>query len=66
MTPTETGKPAPDFTRRCADCRHLTRRRTCLVPELAGLIPAGAGFGIAWPPLVHAARCAAWNQRADR
>ncbi len=55
--------PLPDFTRRCADCRHLTRRKTCLQPELAGLIPAGAGFGLAWPGPVHAATCPAFSDR---
>lgn len=54
---------APDFTRRCTDCRHLTQRRTCLVPDLAGLIPAGLGFGLAWPGPVHASTCPAFTLR---
>lgn len=58
--PPAADKPAPDYGRRCVDCRHLTRRRTCLQPERAGLIAAGAGFGIAWPGPAHAALCPAW------
>ena len=49
--------------RQCVDCAHLTRRRTCLEPEAAGLIPAGHGFGIAWPEPVQAATCPAFNLR---
>ena len=49
--------------RQCADCAHLTRRRTCLEPEAAGLIPAGQGFGIAWPGPVQAATCPAFTDK---
>ena len=52
--------------RQCADCAHLTKRRTCLEPEAAGLIPAGQGFGIAWPPEGHGAGCAAFSSKAPR
>lgn len=52
--------------RQCVDCAHLTRRRTCLEPEAAGLIPAGQGFGIAWPPEGHGAGCAAFSSKAPR
>lgn len=56
----------PDFRRRCSDCRSFTQRRTCLVPEAAGLIPAGAGFGIAWPGPAHGATCSAWSRSPAR
>ena len=52
--------------RQCVDCAHLTRRRTCLEPEAAGLIPAGQGFGIAWPPEGHGDGCAAFSSKAPR
>ena len=52
--------------RQCVDCAHLTRRRTCLEPEAAGLIPAGQGFGIAWPPEGHGDGCAAFSGKAPR
>lgn len=55
---------APDYTRRCADCRHLTRYRTCRAPVAAGLIPPGDGFGIAWPGPVHASDCRAFDRKA--
>ena len=52
--------------RQCVDCAHLTRRRTCLEPEAAGLIPAGQGFGIAWPGPVQAATCPAFTIKPPR
>ena len=45
----------------CPACQHLLRRGTCAEPEGAGLIPAGAGFGLAWPPAGHAATCASYS-----
>lgn len=60
MTPTQ----PLNFGRRCADCRHLTKRKTCLEPELAGLISAGAGFGLAWPGPIQAASCPTFENRA--
>lgn len=56
---------APDFTRRCADCRHLTRVQTCREPVAAGLIPACAGYGIAWPPPAHAAVCSGFQRKLE-
>ena len=53
----------PDFGRRCADCRHRLGAGTCAEPERAGLIAAGAGFGIAWPPQLHATTCPAFVNR---
>jgi len=47
----------------CTDCRHLLRRGTCSEPEGAGLIPAGAGFGLAWPPAGHGATCASYRSK---
>lgn len=37
--------------RKCVDCKHFTRRRTCLEPVAAGLRTQAEGFGIAWPAL---------------
>ena len=47
----------------CTDCQHLLRRGTCAEPEGAGLIPAGARFGLAWPPAGHAATCASYSSK---
>lgn len=53
----------PHVTRRCPGCLHFNRRyRTCMEPEAAGLFPPGHGFGIAFPPVLHAPTCAAWSQ----
>lgn len=49
--------PAPA----CADCTHCLPRGTCAQPEAAGLIPAGAGFGIVWPEPGHADGCTAFE-----
>lgn len=49
----------------CTDCHHLTRRGTCLEPVAAGLIPAGAGFGIAWPRPTQAATCAGYTSQVS-
>lgn len=46
--------------RTCTTCTHRLRAGTCAVPEQSGLIPAGSGFGIFWPPAAHAATCPAW------
>lgn len=46
--------------RACADCTHHLPRGTCAQPEAAGLIPAGAGFGIVWPEPGHADGCTAF------
>ena len=56
-------REAEAAARQCADCAHLTRRRTCLEPEAAGLIPAGQGFGIAWPAQAQAATCRAFTDK---
>lgn len=48
---------------RCTDCQHLLRRGTCAEPEGAGLISAGAGFGLAWPPAGHGAACASYSSK---
>lgn len=45
----------------CTNCRHRLPPGTCAEPEAAGLIPAGEGFGIAWPPEGHAAGCPAYS-----
>ena len=50
--------------RTCTACTHRLRAGTCAVPERAGLIPVGAGFGIFWPPAGHAATCPAWCSKA--
>ena len=56
--------PAPTPARRCENCTHRLRAGTCAVPEQAGLIPVGDGFGIFWPPAGHAATCPAWCSKA--
>lgn len=53
-TPTE---PCP--ARRCLACTQRLRAGTSAVPGQSGLITAGNGFVIAWPPAGHAASCAA-------
>lgn len=59
--------PPPDaIGPTCTDCRHLTRRDTCLEPELARLIPDGAGFGIAWPGPLQATTCPAYTPRTHQ
>ncbi len=47
---------------RCADCRHLSRVKTCTNPVAAGLLTAAEGFGIAWPPAGYGATCQAWRR----
>lgn len=54
------GYPAP--AQRCADCRHLSRVKTCTTPVAAGLLTAAEGFGIAWPPAGYGATCQAWRR----
>ena len=53
-------------TRSCADCLHLSRVDTCLVPVAAGLLTEAEGYGIAWPPEGHGAGCAAFSGKAPR
>lgn len=61
--------PAPlvaaalDPARACTTCQNLGPRRTCFEPIRAGLIPAGQGFGLAWPEPAHAANCEAFNAK---
>ena len=59
-------REAEAAARQCVDCARLTRRRTCLEPEAARLIPAGQGFGIAWPGPVQAATCPAFTIKPPR
>lgn len=55
------GSSPTTHPRACADCAHRLPRGTCAQPEAAGLIPAGAGFGLVWPEPGHAAGCAAFE-----
>jgi len=47
----------------CTECQHLLQDGTCAEPESAGLIPAGAGFGVVWPPAEHATTCASYSSK---
>lgn len=59
--------PGEPLLRLCGHCRHLLRRGTCAEPVAAGLIEAGAGFGIAWPTQWRASTCLAFtDRRGDR
>ena len=57
--------PLPDYFRRCTQCVHLTRYRNCVQPIEAGLIPAAAGFGLAWPGPLQAVSCPAFAVRTQ-
>lgn len=50
----------PDFS--CADCRHLSKVKTCTNPVAAGLLTEAQGFGIVWPPAGYGAACQAWRR----
>ena len=50
--------------RTCADCMHLGRHGTCLVPVSAGLLTQAEGFGIVWQPASYGAGCAAFTGKA--
>lgn len=63
MTQAAATSLTPDYSRRCAGCAHRLAYGTCAEPERAGLIPPGHGFGIVWPPPVHAATCEAFDGR---
>ena len=47
-------------TRTCTTCANRTPAGTCASPVAAGLRPR---FGIVWPPVGHAARCAAFERQ---
>ncbi len=50
----------PDNARQCASCKNVLPRGTCAEPVKAGLFAPDHGFGIAWAPEGHAARCEAY------
>jgi len=54
---------APSSVNTCTNCQHLLRPGTCAEPEAAGLIPAGAGFSLAWPPTGYANTCASYSSK---
>ena len=54
-----------DADRDCADCEHFGRRGTCFEPVAAGLRTKQQGFGIAWPPVGQAQRCAVYSGKAQ-
>jgi len=56
-------QPSLRAASRCTDCRHLLKRGTCGEPVRAGLIPADAGFGLAWPPAGYANTCASYSRK---
>ena len=53
-------------TKRCSECRHLTRANTCGEPVAAGLLAREVGFGIVWPPAAHAATCPSFSSRMQQ
>lgn len=54
--------PAPIYGRACVDCRHCSRVGSCLEPVSAGL---ASHHCIRWPRPMHAARCPAFEPRAQ-
>jgi hypothetical protein len=54
------GVPATAPVRACKGCAHLLRRGICGEPLAAGLLTAGEGFGIVWPPEGYGAGCPAF------